>query len=88
MSVILPPVDHPSREHFSVADVAAIFAPGGRRTLPLLAEARRNAVNFMAREPAAKAVTSFVLRGDDRVQLVQFGPKGGRKTLWTFQERH
>lgn len=84
MSLKLPPLDHPAREFFDVANLVEVCAPGQRHKLPTLGGARCDAVKMMAADPRMCAVTSIVLRADDRIQLVQFGPKGGRKTLWTF----
>jgi hypothetical protein len=84
MSLLLPPVDHPARELFDVRDLVEVCAPGKRHLLPTLAEAKRSAAPLFTAEMPASAVTSIVLRADGRIQLVQFGPKGGRRDLWTF----
>ena len=45
---------------------------------PLFGRARRDAIR------TRRAVTLIVLRGNDDLCLVRFGPRGGHRCLWNF----
>lgn len=82
MSHLLPPTNSPIRELFEVADLVEIGLgryPGDR------ADASRKARAFFAAEPRAKALITFAVNAEtDELQLLRFGPRGGRRVLWTF----
>lgn len=84
MSLRLPSPSSPLREMFDVADVVPFGMPGGMMKAPTFTECRIGAAKFFAGEPAASAVNSICLRASGALELVQFGPRGGVRTLWRF----
>ncbi len=83
MSLLLPSSDSPVRALFDVRDLVVACSPENRRNLPTLQVARCNAARMFS-GGGIKAVTSFVLRADGSVELMQFGPRGGKRTMWKF----
>lgn len=83
MSHKLPAADSKLRELFTVEQLVEY---GTRKTLPpTLAETRAAArKTFEIGGGAIHSITSFVLRADDRLQLVTIGPKGGYRVRWNF----
>jgi hypothetical protein len=80
----LPSPSSPLREAFEVTDLVAI----GTRQVPptvlreALASARRT---FTASEPGCiHSIFSIVLEADDRLSLIEIGPRGGWKRRHTF----
>lgn len=69
------PTDQNLREKFDVADLA------DRRWITLK-EARYSAKR--TNWSGIKSVFYLVLRANGEVQLMRFGPRGGRQTLWNF----
>ena len=53
-----------------------------RASLPSLKEARANAIRFLSANDFASAVYSLTLRGNDDVELIRFGSRGGATTVW------
>lgn len=84
MSLLLPPRDHAARELFDVADLAVLASVQNAHHLPSLAEARSRARAQFAADKAVRRVHTLVLRACGTLQLVGFGPRGGRQVLWTF----
>lgn len=86
MSFALPPVDSELREAFQMEDLIAIHR--GQYVPPVLAEAKALAREAFERFKGAaikpKALIYFVLRGDDNIELISIGPRGGWKRLWRF----
>lgn len=84
MSHALPPVGHPAREMFDVADLVAVAT--GEQPVPC----HRPAVRKMAERafeamPFAKRMVYFYVRSDtDELQLVSVGKRGGFKVEWIF----
>lgn len=83
MSHLLPPLGHPARDMFDVADLVAI---GTRQRDPLTlpqakAAARRT---FAAMGPAARRASFLVIRGDGMLDLVSIGRRGGWIRHWRF----
>lgn len=80
----LPPQGSEARECFDISDLVAIGT--GERQAPTLIEARASAKRFLAASKAsgAKRVFSIVLRGNDDLELVSIGPRGGWKPIWKF----
>jgi len=52
--------------------------------LPTLREAKASAARTFAGDRAIRQVNMLVLRADGNLELIGFGPRGGRKTLWKF----
>lgn len=85
MSLSLPPVGHPVRGLFDVADVAAIGSSRAQQSkLSAVQESKRKAREFFAAVPEARAMHAFVLRMDGTLQLWRFGCRGGAESVWTF----
>lgn len=57
-------------------------ALANKALLPTFIEARANAVRFLSSNCCADAVYSLTLRGNDDVELIRFGSRGGAKTVW------
>lgn len=49
-----------------------------------LPNAKRQAERFFASHPNARAFVTPVWCADGAVRLVQIGPRGGHRILWTF----
>jgi hypothetical protein len=73
----LPPVGSDLNDLFAVEDLSVSNMVGFRT-------AKNSAVAMMAKDAAIKSVNFMVLRADAKVQLMNFGPKGGSKILWNF----
>ena len=84
MAHTLPPLSHPARELFAVADLAAV----GTGSVPVLAglhRARKAALRLLDAMPAARRVALFHVRAeDDMLELVSVGRKGGIRREWVF----
>lgn len=78
MSLRLPLQSSALRELFEVADLAE------PAKLPSFALALRGAREFLAKEPAARAVNSIAIRANGQVWLFRVGKRGGWKRLWNF----
>ena len=80
MSLLLPLPGSEARELFDVADLAA-------RRWVTLADARSSARRLID-GTRVRSATFLVIRADDSIELIGFGPKLGRKTLWRFGKIH
>lgn len=60
-----------------------VQALADRKWVPLQA-AREAARRTFANDPDVHRVLCQVLRADDRIQLIEFGPRGGWKVRHTF----
>ena len=76
MSFSLPLPGSEIAERFDVADLAA-------RRWVTLAEAKSAARRTIDGKRVVGA-SFLVIRADDSIELIEFGPKLGRKTLWRF----
>lgn len=52
--------------------------------LPTRAEAIASARAQFEANPAIRRVLSYIMRADDSVALVEIGPRGGVRVLWSF----
>lgn len=84
MSLKLPAIDSPLRELFDVADLAKLHDPQERLKLATLRSAIVGARRTFEADPAVRAVHYIVIQWDASLELIRFGPKGGKKTLWKF----
>lgn len=84
MSLRLPPSDSPIRELIDLNQLASLSAPAERQKLPTLTQARELARRTFEADRAAKSVNILVLLMDGSLELVSYGPRGGRQTLWKF----
>lgn len=81
---ILPPLDHPVRQLFDVADVVAI-ATGEMPVHCNIYSLRRLALAAFKAMPDAKRIAYFrVNPSDDQLELVTFGRRGAWKREWRF----
>lgn len=78
MSFALPPTGSNLREMF---DIEVLLRP---RELPNFRQCVHSARATFAMDRAVRNVQFVCVRAAGEVELVQFGPKGGHKTLWTF----
>ena len=76
MALALPLSTSPVRELFDIRDLA-------NRNWASLPAAKLSASKMFA-AGSASSVHCLVLRAWGDVELVRFGPKGGRKTVWKF----
>lgn len=84
MSLILPPQTHAARELIDLGLLASLGEVENRMKLPTLREAKASAARSFAGDRAIRQVNMLVLRADGNLELIGFGPRGGRKTLWKF----
>lgn len=84
MSLILPPQTHAARELIDLGLLASLGEVENRMKLPTLREAKASAARTFAGDRAIRQVNMLVLRADGKLELIGFGPRGGRKTLWKF----
>lgn len=84
MSLILPPQTHAARELIDMGLLASLGEVENRMKLPTLREAKASAARTFAGDRAIRQVNTLVLRADGNLELIGFGPRGGRKTLWKF----
>lgn len=84
MSLILPPQTHAARELIDLGLLASLGEVENRMKLPTLREAKAGAARTFAGDRAIRQVNMLVLRADGNLELIGFGPRGGRKTLWKF----
>ncbi|XAO41095.1 hypothetical protein [Pseudomonas phage vB_Pae_HLL23] len=84
MSLILPPQTHAARELIDLGLLASLGEVENRMKLPTLREAKASATRTFAGDRAIRQVNMLVLRADGNLELIGFGPRGGRKTLWKF----
>ncbi|WP_174834415.1 hypothetical protein [Staphylococcus aureus] len=84
MSLILPPQTHAARELIDMGLLASLGEVENRMKLPTLREAKASAARTFAGDRAVRQVNMLVLRADGNLELIGFGPRGGRKTLWKF----
>lgn len=86
MSYALPLAGSPQREMFAVEDLIAIEA--GQFIPPSLPEARQMAREAFERYRGARIqpqrLIYIVLRGDDALELISIGRRGGWKREWRF----
>ena len=59
-------------------------ALAARSSIPSFSEARASAKRCFAATKDASAVVSLTLRADDSIELIEFGPRGGSRTIWRF----
>lgn len=86
MAITLPQKGTELRESLDIEHVAIALDPANADKLPTLQEAKRKAREFFARQERGlvRSVQFFVIRANDDRELIQFGPRGGRRTLWNF----
>lgn len=82
MAHSLPPAAHPAREMFDISDLVAIGT--GERAPLTLSEAKCIARRTLRECRAASRACFFVVRGNDALELVSIGRRGGHKTEWRF----
>tara|TARA_R110000796_G_scaffold213489_1_gene329594 strand:- start:367 stop:627 length:261 start_codon:yes stop_codon:yes gene_type:complete len=83
MAHFIPSSFSPLRERFDVAsDLVPIGT--GERQAPTFAEAKANAIRSMKAHKGIAALTAIVLRANDDLELVEFGPRGRATILWNF----
>jgi hypothetical protein len=84
MPHVLPPLGHPARDLFDIADLVAITL--GERPVPYQIHAMRCAARrVFEASPAANRVAFIRLRSDDdQLELISFGRRGGWKRHWVF----
>lgn len=82
----LPPTGHPAREAMGeLAHVAAVLHPANVGKLPPVWKARREALEFFAHAPAAKAVHTIIIRAETAERwLIRVGRRGGWRKVWNF----
>lgn len=84
MSHTLPPVGHPARELFDIADLVAIAT---RQRDPIwLPDAKRAARETFATNPSVRRVAFIIMRSDnDELELVTFGRRLAFRREWRFR---
>jgi|TARA_R110000824_G_scaffold317727_1_gene504885 hypothetical protein len=86
MALSLPPKDSPIRDHFDVAHLAEMVTASKFVTY---AEAKASAKALIkSSKGAVSGATYIVLAADGALKLITFGPKLGKKILWTFGKVH
>jgi len=83
MQLKLPPPGHPALELFDPSDLERVKS---RRGLPTFRQAAEAAARTFGSPDGhmIREVNCIVLRADDSVELVQFGRRGGHRTVWKF----
>lgn len=77
-AMLFPASSSPLNDHFDRNEICV------ENGVPF-AQAKRGAVKTIAKSDGAiRSVTCLVLRANDDLELVNFGPRGGAKTLWNF----
>jgi hypothetical protein len=76
MALSLPLSTSPIRDLFDIRDLADRLWV----TLP----AAKSAASKMFADGSVSSVHCLVLRACGNVELIRFGPKGGRNTVWKF----
>ncbi|ASZ72353.1 hypothetical protein vBPaeSS218_00055 [Pseudomonas phage vB_PaeS_S218] len=84
MSLILPPQTHAARELIDMEQLASLGDVQNRMKLPTLQQAKTSAARSFAGDRAIRRINMLVLRADGSLELIGFGPRGGRQTLWKF----
>jgi hypothetical protein len=84
MSLTLPPQTHAARELIDLAQLASLGDVQNRLKLPTLQQAKASASRTFAGDRAIRRVNLLVIRADGTLELIGFGPRGGRQTLWKF----
>lgn len=84
MSLRLPSQDHAARELIDLHQLASLGDAQNRRKLLTLQQAKASAARTFAGDRAIRRVNMLVLRADGTLELIGFGPRGGRQTLWKF----
>ena len=79
MSLALPLAGSPLREMFAVE---SLLNPRELPTFRACVHGARN--TFAAAAGSVRNVQCLCLRADGSIELVQFGPRGGHRTLWRF----
>lgn len=79
--IAFPPANHPANELIDRAHVAQVVE---QRRWTNLRDAVSTARKAFAEERALRRINLLVVTCDGVLRLVSFGPRGGRKTLWTF----
>ena len=80
----LPLANNPVREMIDINLLVEIkTSPSAASKLPTLRQAKSGAAIRM-KDKSIKSIQSLVLRADGSLHLVQFGCRGGKKTLWNF----
>lgn len=83
MAHFLPSSDSHLRDLFDVAsDLIPIGT--GEHPAPTFAEAKANAIRSLKAYKGIAALTAIVLRANDDLELIEFGPRGRATTLWNF----
>jgi hypothetical protein len=80
----LPPKDHEARCLFDIEALATMTSAEARSKFPSLRQAIDIARRHFETDPVAKKVTIMTWMADDRLQLISFGLRGGRKVIWNF----
>ena len=83
MAHFLPSSNSALNERF---DIATDLVPlgTGERQAPTFGEAKANAIRSMRATKGIAAITAIVLRANDDLELVEFGPRGRATALWNF----
>ena len=79
--ITFPPANHPANELIDRAHVTQVVE---QRCWANLREAVCTARKAFAEERALRRINLLVVTCDGVLRLMSFGPRGGRKTLWTF----
>ncbi|RUM42439.1 MAG: hypothetical protein DSY80_07135 [Desulfocapsa sp.] len=76
----------PARTHqlWDYVDLSHVLGTIAHRNFITRKEAIQRATSYMAGSDAIKGIYMLVLRNDDVLQLLQIGPRGGVKVIWTF----
>lgn len=81
MPLKLPATSSPLRELFDLADLANVEA---LFKLPTLRQAVAKAGVMFSADRSVRQINMLVIRADGSLHLMQFGPRGGKRTLWDF----
>ena len=67
-------------------DVATDLVPlgTGERQAPTFSDAKASAIRAMKANKGIAAITAIVLRANDDLEMVEFGPRGRSTPLWNF----
>lgn len=85
MAIIFPPKGSTLRAELDIEHAVEALDPANVSRLPTLQEAKRSARETIERsEGLIRSVRGFVLRANGDRELIEFGPRGGRRTLWNF----
>lgn len=80
----IPAPGSAAREAMDIGTIVEIFRPENRKHLRTFPEVRVAARDFLNACSAARSVNYVCIRANGDFELVNFGRRGGHKTIWNF----